>query len=369
MRNNAIRYRTDTFHGSILENNPLDSPVDRSIAIYLPPGYFESPQCRYPVIYYLHGYDGNHSKLAILPTNDDLKKLAGFLTPDLAAQIKFDNVASYGMLDDMIKSGELKPFILAQPDGSLLIPRVGNTKDIMTGLPSTKGSFYVDSKWTGAYESYIVTDVIRYIDSHYRTIPDALQRAISGVSMGGYGALNIYFRHPDIFAATAAGSPANFTVASLSTKYVQPLMIRLMGRDAAERMGSAGMNDILDTMDLIYSRQHPLLRTVKRDKSGQVVSYDAEAATAWDRYDLNNVINETAKSLKNPRIFIDCDIDDEFGLADAAVKLHNSLLQQGINHKFDLYSDPNASLSPHTLGTGYHIISHLKYCSEVIDNQ
>ena len=367
MLNEAARYRVQEFHSSSLENNPLGSPVDRLISVYLPPGYFENTQRKYPVIYYLHGYDGNHSKLTILPTNDDLKKLAGFLTPELAAQIKLDRVACYSMLDDMISRCELKPFVLVQPDGSLLMPKINNAKDIMTGLPATKGSFYVNTAATGKYEDYIIKDVIRFVESNYRVIPDVSRRAVAGTSMGGYGALSIYFRHPDMFAAVAVASPANFTVDSLTTKYVQPMMIRLLGRETAEQMGSAGMNDILDTLDLVYSKERPLLPTVKRDEQGGITCYDSRAAANWARYDLNKVIDEAAAKLHNANIMFDCDKDDEFALAQPCVTLHKTLIRHGIKHIFELYSDADAALSPHTLGTGYHIITHLKYCSEVIN--
>jgi S-formylglutathione hydrolase FrmB len=56
----------------------------------------------------------------------------------------------------------------------------------------------------------MVQEVVGYIDSHYRTIPDAGSRGISGHSMGGYGALNLAMLHPDIFGAVYSISPGLF---------------------------------------------------------------------------------------------------------------------------------------------------------------
>ena len=56
----------------------------------------------------------------------------------------------------------------------------------------------------GNWEDYIVQDLVTYVDSHYRTLP---KRAIAGHSMGGYGALTLAFRHPDVFSSVYAMSP------------------------------------------------------------------------------------------------------------------------------------------------------------------
>ena len=53
------RYIINNFRATSLEDNPLSSPVERDLRIYLPPNYFDSENKRYPVIYYLHGYGGN----------------------------------------------------------------------------------------------------------------------------------------------------------------------------------------------------------------------------------------------------------------------------------------------------------------------
>ena len=59
------RYIIKNFYAKSLEGNPLNSPVNRDLRIYLPPGYYDSEITRYPVLYYLHGYGGNNHNWTI----------------------------------------------------------------------------------------------------------------------------------------------------------------------------------------------------------------------------------------------------------------------------------------------------------------
>lgn len=116
--------------------------------VVLPAGY-ESGQQRYPVLYLLHGWQGDETNWVKLT---QLTKLA----------------AAYPLI--------------------IVTPRAEN-------------SWYVNSATNppDRYADYIVDDVITDVDSHYRTIRDSHHRAIAGLSMGGYGALLFTLRHPGLF--------------------------------------------------------------------------------------------------------------------------------------------------------------------------
>jgi S-formylglutathione hydrolase FrmB len=359
------RYLVDGFHAASLENNPAGSPVERFINIYLPPGYYEGPERSYPVIYFLHGHGGNYRKATISDTSD-IKKLEGFLPPGLLAQIKLDKMPTYSMLDELILEGKLEPFILVQPDGSLHLNKIDNSTDLISGMPATKGSFYINSPFTGNYEDYIVKDVVRYVESHYRAIAGRERRVIMGESMGGYGAVSLYFRHPDMFCAMAALSPANLTLSHLSWQLHIPIYEKLLGVEAGSAMGDTWMRDILDTIDLVYAHDCPLLPSVRRDAQGNVTGFDSNAAMAWARNDLNNLLNMLPVPSQKASILINCERGDDYGLAPEAVRLHQTLLQRGIAHSYDLYSDPDAALSPHMFGIAYHIIPALQYCLQAL---
>jgi len=356
------RYRIDEFSAASLAGNPLNSPAERHIHIYLPPGYYENPLERYPVVYFLHGYDGSYRKVAVFSIAADDENMAKAYSRDLLGKIDLGRMPSYPLFDELIVSGKLPPFIFAQPDGSLHVPHIKGIKDFMTGLPALKGSFYINSPGTGSYEDYIINNVIEYVDSHYRTIADKSGRSISGASMGGYGTLYLSLRHADKFAAAAALSPANFTLDLLSWKLKVPAVELIFGVEAAKKGGRMSWDDIYDTLDMAYSKSRPLLPTVKKGPDGRVLGYDSAAAGNWQRYDLNDIIMQADSPYKSVALMMNCDKDDEFGLAGAADKLHSTLKARTVKHEYDIYSDPMASLSPHIFGITYNIIPAVKFC-------
>lgn len=93
------------------------------------------------------------------------------------------------------------------------VPKYANRYDLIVVMVDGGNSWYVN--WAKSHEGqknnwddYITKDLIGYVDSHYRTIAKRQGRAISGLSMGGYGALAVGLRHPDIFCSIASHSGA-----------------------------------------------------------------------------------------------------------------------------------------------------------------
>ncbi|WP_432712108.1 alpha/beta hydrolase [Pedobacter sp.] len=85
----------------------------------------------------------------------------------------------------------------------------------------------VDDKWK--YDTYISTELVSYTDQHYKTIANRNNRAITGLSMGGHGALSVAIKHQDVFGAAGSMSggldlrpfPANWEIAKRLGTYVQ----------------------------------------------------------------------------------------------------------------------------------------------------
>jgi enterochelin esterase-like enzyme len=148
-------------HGRSLEGNLEGDSPDRDVTIYLPPSYATDKSKRYPVIYLLHGYGGRDDTF-----NGRLAPL-----PDSA--------------DRLVASGAAKEMIVITPNAFTL----------------HKGSMYSNSVTTGDWETYVAVDLVAYMDSHYRTIPNRASRGLGGHSMGGYGALRIGMKRPDVFSA------------------------------------------------------------------------------------------------------------------------------------------------------------------------
>jgi len=85
----------------------------------------------------------------------------------------------------------------------------GELKDFLVGTPAGDASFYINSKdGTVRYEDFLLQEFFPFIEKKYRASPGRTNRAISGVSMGGYGALHLAFRHPQLFSSVSAHSAA-----------------------------------------------------------------------------------------------------------------------------------------------------------------
>lgn len=149
-----------------LAGNLLGDPTEQPLRIILPPTYRTSER-RYPVVYYLPGYGGSAMLEDIFP-------------PDMVAE--------------SMRPGRIGEMILV----------------VANGWNRLGGSFYVNSSVTGNWEDFIVKDVVNYIDSNYRSIATSEARGISGHSMGGFGALNLAMRHPDVFGSVYAFSAGLF---------------------------------------------------------------------------------------------------------------------------------------------------------------
>lgn len=155
-----------TVHSAALEHNLLGDPADQSVSIYLPAAYAAEPDRRFPVLYFLHG----------------------FTDPTPRHQAAEDFRAA---MDKLIANSSVQPMIIVLPNG----------------LNKYGGAFYANSAATGNWDDYIVRDVVGYVDKNYRTETSRQNRGIAGHSMGGYGALTLAFRHPDVFSAVYAMSP------------------------------------------------------------------------------------------------------------------------------------------------------------------
>jgi len=358
------RYHIISFRAKSLENNPINSPIERKLAIYLPPNYFETNK-DFPVVYFIHGYTGNIKNLSITPRWNDNKNLPLDLIPsDVLNMIDLDNIPSYEKFDELIIRGDWKPFIFVQPDASLYLPHYLGNKEI-SGEIKTKGSFYINSPFTGNFADYIIKDVIEYIDTNFHTLPNKENRALIGPSMGGYGALYLFFNYPDKFNSTAALSPANMTTRILNHKMLTPINEAIYGKGEAIKLGNAAIGDITDSFDLITSKDNLIIPSIKRDNNGNILSLNEQAAENWLKYDLNYVIkqkfNDNPDAFTSMKLLFNCHRKDEYGFADETRKLHNTLVELGIDHHFEIYKDYRAKLAPHMLGIAYKILPAIKF--------
>lgn len=153
---------TKTLHSTILRDNRVGLNTDRSVKIYLPPGYEKSGK-RYPVVYYLTSFN---------------------------AQL-FANSRVVPLIERGFAAGVIKDFILVAADYST----------------ATIGSIYENSPVSGRWLDFIVDELVPFIDSQFRTLPNRNSRAVVGDFFGGRGALKLAMVHADVFSVVYALHP------------------------------------------------------------------------------------------------------------------------------------------------------------------
>ncbi len=329
------RYRTDQIDSKHLAGNALGCPSRRDLRIYLPPGYFESDDARYPVIYVLHGYNAGHNAWTITSRHELHKSGASmlFLLPKkYVKQIDASRLlVFYEQLDVLIKKGELPPFILVQPDGSLRLP--------VRNKEALRGSFYVASPQSGDFPKYILEEIIPHVDANYRTIATKQGRALGGGSMGGYGALLLASIAPDAFTFVASSCPMEFDRGLAARKVPSPIEIMYLGRERAELAGKQSMKELVSTIDMIVG-------------------------TEWDEHAMRHIIASRPDAFKRTSLYLSCEAGDEFGLDTTTRAMHEAMVASGIPHEFVVGSDPRNALSPHTLGSLSRILTVFRACTE-----
>src|SRR2546423_1326185 len=154
--------------GSTLVQDEVVSPAlggkRKAFLVYLPPSY-NTPSGKtkhYPTLYLLHGAPGTYR--------------------DWFTGGKADQSA-----DTLIALGKIPELILILPDGN--------------GRPGGASEWGNSFNQRQLIETYVAVDLVKYVDRKYRTIPEAAYRAIGGLSMGGFGAMNIATHHPDLFGS------------------------------------------------------------------------------------------------------------------------------------------------------------------------
>jgi enterochelin esterase-like enzyme len=152
--------------GTLDESTITSAALGRTMpyAIYLPPSYASQPDRHFPVLYLLHGAGGGYTEWS------------EYGLPQEAARL--------------MSEGGLDEFIIVMPQGD---------KSYWANGLTTDGEAWTD---------YLVDDIVPFIDANYRTIPDRTQRAIGGLSRGGFGSLYVGFTHPELFSIIAANSPS-----------------------------------------------------------------------------------------------------------------------------------------------------------------
>ena len=267
-----------TFHSDALG-------VDKQFVVYLPASYAASTTRRYPVFYYLNGLGGDETNWV---QGGHIDRVADSLTLDAIIVMPDGDDSFY------LDSAEPIDYEACKKDGA--------------GLFNAMESRAHTCVRARKYETYITKDLVDYVDAHYRTIASRDGRAIAGLSMGGYGALMLAGRHPDLYAATASHSGVD----SLFYEGPHPY-------DAAHAQLGSDVSKWGERVEPIGAWVRGLFGPDK---------------AFWDAHDPVSVLTKLGPG--KLAIYIDCGTEDDFGLDAAATYLHDQLTANHIENEFFL---------------------------------
>ncbi len=244
--NPGARVQCLAYHSRILDRKV-------NFCVLLPPGYNRPPRRRYPVLYYLPGLGGSAEELV--------------------------NSQAWMLIDDLWQGHQLRPFLIVSADSF--------------------NSFYINA-YDGRmrYEDFFMRELPGWIGQRYRTLPGRRNRALLGISMGGYGALHLAFKYPQRFGSVSAHSA---------------MLLR--------RPPVAAVNDPLTRRRLRY-----LGRIFGMPPNPRFWARNSPFTLAQSRRHLSGL-----------KIEFDCGQQDDYGFQQGALELHRRLLQLGVPHEFHLY--------------------------------
>jgi len=225
--------------------------------VQLPPDYDskESTSQRYPVLFFLHGLGQNEQTLF--------------------------STGGWSVIDDLRRQHKISDFLVVAPEG--------------------KRSFYINSPGnTLRYSDFFLQEFIPAIESKYRVRAGRKNRAITGVSMGGYGALRFAFAHPEKFSSVSAQS------AALITQTPQELSSAgHSGTPLGRLLGPA----FGDPINVAHWKENSIFVLARKNQTG----------------------------LRSQAIYFNCGQQDDFGFEDGAAALHQQLQAEGVKHEYRSY--------------------------------
>jgi S-formylglutathione hydrolase FrmB len=211
---------------------------------------------KFPVLYYLHGLGDNEQS--------------------------FSRSGGWTLIEDLRAQGKIGDFLIVAPEGY--------------------ASFYINSAdGRERYSDFFLREFMPYIEKKYRVLPGREARAITGISMGGYGALRFAFAYPELFSAVSAQSAALI----LET----PEQLNAMAQERSQ--------DIRDAFA-------PLLG-------------DPINVAHWKANDPFTLARKNKVALKNTAIYFNCGQTDDYGFEKGAAALDKQLTSEGIAHEYRPY--------------------------------
>jgi S-formylglutathione hydrolase len=299
-------------HGTSLEKTVTGESADRSVSIYLPPSYDTSPNKRYPVVYLLHG---------ITDTDD------AWINPWKKDSDPWQTVQ--GVMNRGIVEKRFGEMIIVMPNE----------------LTNWGGSFYTNSTATGNWEDFTVKDLVTYIDGKYRTLARPSSRGIAGHSMGGYGAIKLGMKHPEVYSVVYGMNPAvldwgrDLTVDNPAFRFL--VTNKVASPEDAVKGGLYALGAIVVAQAFSPNpNRPPLFIDLPFAMVDGKVQPAEPAFSKWQENMPVHMVEKYAANLRKLRGFrFDSGYEDEFThIPPTARALSAALTARGIDHVFEEYN-------------------------------
>jgi enterochelin esterase-like enzyme len=299
-----------------LENNLLGDPIERQVAVYLPPDYSE--RNHYPLLMALAPY--NNSGLGLItwqPAKENLSE----------------------RLDRLILSGAMPPCIVVFPD-------------CFTRL---RGNQYINSRVVGNYQDFLIEEVVPFVEKLYSAGGPGY-RGCFGKSSGGFGAITYGMTRPDIWSAVACHS-GGMGFQWLVSGFISLISIELSRHNNnieqfiryTEGAYKLTYEEFVTLMFLSFCAAYDPdpsqflgIRLPFDLYSGQWIAEHWNNWLALDPAFPTSIRIKNLSSLKS--LYMDCGSYDQYHLQFGARILHKTLSEQKIKHYFEEFPDNHTDL-------------------------
>jgi len=249
--------------GSALAQGRIDCSVLNSRVLHravrycvmLPQDYEKNTSQKYPVLYFLHGLGENEQTLM--------------------------RSGGWGLIQDLQRQKKVGDFLMVAPEG--------------------RASFFINSAdGQTRYSDFFISEFLPYVETHYRVVRTRAKRGVTGLSMGGYGALRAAFAHPELFGSVSVQS------AALITESPREIDSDLRGTGQLAQLLATVFGNPIDVPH--WQQNHPF--TLARKNEIQI---------------------------KTQSIYVNCGQQDDLGFEKGAAQMHKQLQAERVRHEFHLY--------------------------------
>lgn len=299
----------------LLRGNRPGDPHVRDVIVYTPPGF--DPARRYPLLVDLVGYTGSGAS--------------------------HTNWKPFGLnlverLDRLLADGRIGPMIVAMPDC----------------FTAYGGNQYIDSTATGPYMSYLVDEIVPFVEANFPILPGC--RGVFGKSSGGYGALVHGMMRPDVWSAIASHSGDAYW-----EWLFLPVMPRLLNRLAKVGFDPERLLTSLHAKEKLSGSDVDVLMTL-----GMCAHYDPdpdaplgfqlpvmpntgelrpERWANWLRWDPVRMVDQRGDNVRKLKgFYLDCGDHDQYNIHWGTRMIHASLERQGIPHAYHEFDDDHSDV-------------------------